>query len=281
MTTTTLATRIRQTPIALLLPFALLVIIYLPAIADLVSDWWADSNYSHGFLVPLVSLWLIWNKREEIKAVPASQDSTGVIPIVFGLLLFVLANGGAELFSLRISLVICLFGLVLLLFGKDVIRHTWFEIVFLVFMVPIPYVIYFAATFPMQLLASKVTAGVLNTIGMGVVRQGNIIHIQGYSLEVAEACSGMRSVMSLLALGALYAHLTQRRLSAKTILFLSTIPIAVVANVVRVLITSLLAYTVTTAVTDEPLHSLLGLMLFVVAFIQMFIVGAILRRIFK
>ncbi|HVP07639.1 MAG TPA: exosortase/archaeosortase family protein, partial [Candidatus Acidoferrum sp.] len=121
----------------------------------------------------------------------------------------------------------------------------------------------------------------LNLIGMGVVRQGNIIHLPGYSLEVAEACSGMRSLVSLLALGAIYAYTTQRKLTAKIILFLSTIPIAVIANVFRVFVTSLLAYTVTHEVAEDPLHTLLGLSVFVVAFIMMFIEGLVLRRLFR
>ena len=148
-------------------------------------------------------------------------------------------------------------------------------------MIPIPYVLYYAATFPMQLLASKITAVSLSLIGMDVVRQGNIIHIPGYSLEVADACSGMRSLVSLLALGALYAHLSQRRLTSKVILFLSTVPIAVAANVFRVFVTALIAHTVTTEVTQEPLHTIMGLSVFVVAFVLLFVLGAILRKLFR
>lgn len=280
MTTETLDARPVRSAGFLAIPFALLLIIYLPTLADLIGDWWHDSNYSHGFLIPVVSAYLLWKKRDELKAIAASVDYLGLAIVAFGMLLFVFANGGAEYFTLRVSFVVSLFGLVYFLFGRRVIGKTWFELVFLIFMVPIPYVVYFAATFPMQLLASKITAGVLNFIGMGAVRQGNIIHIQGYSLEVAEACSGMRSVMALLALGALYAYTTQRRFAGKLILFLSTIPIAVVANVFRVFVTSLLAYTVTENVTHEPLHSIMGLSVFFVAFILMFIVGQILRKVF-
>jgi exosortase len=197
------------------------------------------------------------------------------------MVMFVLANGGAEYFTLRVSMVVTLVGLVFYLFGPVLVRAAWFEFFFLLFMIPIPYVIYFAATFPMQLLASKITATILNAIGMGVVRQGNIIHIHGYSLEVAEACSGMRSLVSLLGLGALYAYLSQKRFTPQLILFLSTIPIAVAANVFRVFVTSLLAYTVTEDVTREPLHSIMGLSVFVVAFVMMFIVGQILKRVFR
>lgn len=265
----------------LYVPFVVLLGIYLPTLYDLVVDWYQDSNYSHGFLVPLVSGYLLWQKRAELGKITRQVDNRGLILVVLGLLFFVLGNGAAEYFTVRFSFVLTLFGLVYYLMGLEFVRKTWFELFFLLFMIPIPYVIYFSATFPMQLLASKITAGVLNFIGMGVVRQGNIIHIPGYSLEVAEACSGMRSLISLLALGALYAYLTQKRFSAKLILFLSTIPIAVVANVFRVFVTSLLAYTVSNEVTQEPLHTLMGLSVFVVAFILLFIEGWILRRVIK
>lgn len=279
MTTQTVDARIRQTPGALVVPFALLLIIYLPTLIDLVGDWWRDSNYSHGFLIPIVSGWLLWKKRDRLRELPTATDNRGLVLVVLGMIMFVLANGGAEYFTLRVSMVVTLVGLVFYLFGPLLVRAAWFEFFFLLFMIPIPYVIYFAATFPMQLLASKITATILNAIGMGVVRQGNIIHIHGYSLEVAEACSGMRSLVSLLGLGALYAYLSQKRFTPQLILFLSTIPIAVAANVFRVFVTSLLAYTVTEEVTQEPLHSIMGLSVFVVAFVMMFIVGQILKRV--
>lgn len=281
MTTRSLESSAKRSNLLLALPFVLLAAIYLPTLLDLISDWWNDSNYSHGFLIPVVSGYLLWKKREDLRQLPVAANSRGLAVVFLGMLMFVAANGGAEYFTLRVSMVVTLVGLVYYLFGSGLLRKSWFEFFFLLFMIPIPYVIYFAATFPMQLLASKITAGVLNLIGMGVVRQGNIIHIQGYSLEVAEACSGMRSLVSLLALGALYAYLSQKRFTAQVILFLSTVPIAVMANVFRVFVTSLLAYTVTDEVTKEPLHSLMGLSVFVVSFIMMFLVGQILKRVFK
>ena len=268
-------------PIYLYIPLGLLLVIYLPALYDLVLDWANDPNYSHGFLVPVISGWLIWQKRDKLARTTLNIDSTGLFFLIAGMILFVIGNGAAEYFTLRFSFVLTLTGLLWYLLGRELIRLIWFELFFLLFMIPIPYVIYYATTFPMQLLASKITAGVMNLIGMGVVRQGNILHIQGYSLEVAEACSGIRSLISLLALGALYAQMTQKRFSSKLLLLFSTIPIAVIGNVVRVMITSLIAYTITTDVTSEPTHSMLGMIVFVVAFILLFIFGAILSRLFK
>lgn len=267
---------------ALWAPFVALVVVYLPALYELVTTWSQDANYSHGFLVPLVSLWLVWQKRQQLSAATTSVNAGGLALIIFSMALFVIGNGGAEYFTVRVSFVMALFGVVWYLFGGEIVKLVWFELCFLFFMVPIPYVIYFALTFPMQLLASKITAGILSAIGMQVVRQGNILNLaDGISLEVAEACSGMRSLMSLLALGALFAYMTQKRFAGKIILFLSTIPIAVAANVFRVFITALLAATVTPDVASEPLHSIMGLSVFVVSFILLLIFGAILKAVLK
>ncbi len=261
------------------IPLTLLVAAHLPALVDLVADWYHDDNYSHGFLIPLVSGLLLWRKRERLAAAPIMTDSRGLAVIVFGMLVFILANGAAEYFTLRLSFVVTLFGLVWYLSGPQVVRLTAFEIALLLFMIPIPYVVYYAATFPMQLLASKITVTALNILGAGAIRQGNVIILAGQSLEVAEACSGIRSLMSLLALGFIWAHLSQPRLAPKVVLFLSVIPIAVVANSARVLVTSVLAYAVTPEVTVEPWHSLMGLVTFAVAMFMLLILSTVLRRV--
>lgn len=275
----TIAFEKKHFPIYLLA--VVLFLAYLPALIDLVYDWYTDSNYSHGFLVPLVSGWLLWKKRAVLAGLPTSRSIIGLFIVIIGMILFIVGNGASEYFTVRFSLVLTMFGLVLYIYGTPMIKKTWFEILFLVFMIPIPYVIYFSATFPMQLLASKVTVKLLSLIGMTVVRQGNIIHLPGEVLEVAEACSGLRSLISLLALGAIYAYMTQKNLAAKIILFLSTIPIAVAGNVFRVFITALAAYTSDIEVTAEPLHTIMGLSVFVIAFVLLFIFGAILKKVLR
>jgi exosortase len=259
----------------------ILFLIYLPTIIDLVSDWYNDANYSHGFLVPLISGYLIWKKRKMLAEIEISSGKAGYFLIIFGMILFVIGNGTSEYFTVRFSLVVTIFGIALCHFGRPIVSKIWFALFFLVFMIPIPYVLYFSIAFPLQLLASKVTCAILNVIGMSVIRQGNIINLPNQTLEVAEACSGMRSLVSLLALGAIYAYLTQKKLAVQIILFLSTIPIAVIGNIFRVFITSLIVYTTDVNVTDEPMHSIMGASVFVVAFILLFIFGALLRKIFR
>ena len=271
----------RITPRGWWFPFGLLLLVYLPTLIDLVGNWYTDANYSHGFLIPLVSGYLLYKKRELLAANVGPVDRTGLWLVGAGMILFVVANGAAEYFTLRFSLVVTLFGLVYFLFGRKMIRCCWFELSFLVFMIPIPYVIYYAATFPMQLAASKITVAILNVLGAGAVRQGNIIHLGGISLEVAEACSGIRSLVSLAALGAIYAHLSLRHNLGRFLLFAATAPVAILANVARVFVSAVLAYAVSVDVTIEPVHTIMGLIVFVVAFVLLALVAALLRRIFE
>jgi exosortase len=255
-----------------------LFITYIPVLTELVQRWYNDDNYSHGFLVPLVSAYLLWRKKDELSQLRRSVNWWGAVAIFAGMALFLVGNAGSEYFTVRVSMVVTLFGLVWLNFGNQIVRRTWFEMFLLLFMIPIPAVVYFSATFPMQLFASKVTVFLLDGLGMPVFRQGNIIHLPDQSLEVAEACSGLRSLISLLAMGAIYGYVTQPRFWAQALLFFSTIPIAVATNVVRVFVTTMLTYAFGIDTTQEPTHSIMGASVFIVAFIMLFIFGAILRR---
>jgi exosortase len=253
----------------------LIIIAYFPVLYDLVIDWSTDDNYSHGFLVPLVAGYFLWRRREEWKKVVFSYMPVGWIMVLFALGLFVVGTAGAEYFTARCSLVFLLFGLAWTFGGKAVLRLAWFPIAYLLFMIPIPYVIYYSATFPMQLLASKVAGKALAIIGVPHLQQGNIIHLPAYSLEVAEACSGLRSLVSLLALGAAYARFTQPNLSWQIVLFLLTIPIALAANVFRVWATAVGAYAISPKVAEDFLHEFSGIVVFVISFILLFAIGGV------
>jgi exosortase len=261
-----------------LIAFGLLLLLYLPVLKGLVAEWSTDDNYSHGFLIPLISAYLLWRKRGTLRELYKPEgDRAGLIFILGGMLLFILANAAAEYYTLRVSMVITLFGLVWFLTGRKVATASWFEIFFLLFMIPIPYVVYFAMTFPMQLFATKVTVKLLNFIGLTAVRQGNIIHLPGYSLEVVEACSGLRSLISLLALGAVYARLTQPNLWRQWFLFLATIPIAIVANIFRIFATAVGAYAISKELAEDFLHTVSGALVFVVSFIMLAILGWLIK----
>ena len=256
---------------------ALILIVYFPVLIDLVTDWYIDSNYSHGFLILPISVFLIWQKRQELKETPVRQNKLGLLFLIGSLVLLIVGTAGAEYFTVRVSLVFLLFSIVLYLFGWQFTRVIWFAFFFMLFMIPIPYVIYYAITFPMQLFASKVSTVILEAIGLPLLRQGNILHIPGYSLEVAEACSGIRSLFSLLALGALFAYYTQPNKIKAIILFLSTIPIAIAGNIFRITITAISAHMISIKFAEGTLHEISGLLVFIFSLIVLFIFGAILR----
>ena len=256
----------------------LFLAIFAPVLADLAARWWDDSNYSHGFLVPLIAAYFLWHKRAELAVLPARPSRLGLAILSVGMALFVFGNAGVEYFLIAVSMVMALFGLALYLLGAEFIRRTWFAFFILLFMIPIPGVIYYSLTFPMQLLASKVSVELMQGLGMSVLRQGNIILLPDRPLEVAEACSGMRSLISLMAMGAIFGYMSQPKFWGKMAIFLLAIPVAVIGNVVRVFLTAMIAYVGQLDPTTEPYHTLLGLSVFVVAFVLLSILALGMRR---
>lgn len=257
---------------------AAFLIMYLPILIDLVSDWYVDPNYGHGFLIIPVSAWLIWRKRAVLRTIPLETGKWGLPIIIAALALFIVGTAGAEFFTTRVSMVILLFGITLYMAGPRFVREIWFAFFFLLFMIPVPYIIYYSATFPLQLLGSKIAAGVLGVIGIPHLRQGNIIHLpDNYSLEVAEACSGLRSLVTLLALGALLAYLTLKTKWKAITLFLATVPIAIAANIFRITVTAIGAYGISRKVAEDVLHELSGTIVFMFSLICLLILSSILR----
>ena len=242
---------------------------------DLILDWIRDDNYSHGFLVVPVSIFILYFRRKELRF-PAPPSNLGIAMILAGSLGLILGIAASEYFTTRVSLVLQLTGIGLTYLGMENFRKVWFGFFFLLFMIPIPAVIYYQATLPMQLLSTKVTTFLLHLIGVPAVRSGNIIHLHDYSLEVVEACSGLRSLVTLLALGSLHAwfHMTGRVRSI--VLVLATIPIAIFANVFRIFVTAVGAYSISKELAESFLHEISGLLVFVSAIVMMMITGAFL-----
>ncbi len=256
----------------------LVLVVYAPVLYGLVVDWYDDSNYSHGFLIIPISLWLLWRQRKELAETPMETSRLGLVGVIAALGIFLVGTAGAEYFTVRFSFVMIVASLVLHFCGWPFFRKAWFAIAFLLFMIPIPYVIYFSMTFPMQLFASKIASFLLGLTGLPLIRSGNILYLPGgLALEVAEACSGLRSIVSLLALGALYAYLTQRNRVKAAILFASTVPIAVLGNVMRICFTAVGTYAISEKFVEGTLHELAGTLVFVFSMIMLLIVGSILK----
>jgi exosortase len=249
-------------PVILLV--AAFVILFFPAIRELFIDWSIDSNYQHGFLIPIVSAYLIWQKREKLGPLtfrPAVVK--GFIVLLFSMLLFVVGTAGAEWFLSRVAMLIGLIGLVIYFGGTALFRQLWFPLLFLGFMIPLPYVIYYRLSFPLQQLASFSAFQAMQVFGIPGLREGNILHFAGYSLEVVEACSGLRSMMVLMALAALVAYLAVRLSNPwRWLLFVAAVPIAIVANVIRLMVIAVLGIFWGSEVAKGFLHEGSGVLVF-------------------
>lgn len=261
-----------------LLLLVLLGVTYHSVIPGMVADWNNDPNYSHGFLVPFVAGFFVWQRWPGLKGTTVRTQIAGLPVVVAGLSLLVMGYAGTEYFSMRVSLVVVLAGVVLFWLGGQVFKKLALPLGFLVFMVPLPYIVYDSIAFPLKLMVAKFSVLSLRAMGIVVVREGNIIHFPQTVLEVADACSGLRSLMSLLALAVAYAFVTHSSTLKRWIIILSAIPIAVVTNMFRVIITGVLAQYYGAAVAEGFFHEFAGLTVFAVAMLLLFALGILLRN---
>jgi exosortase len=218
----------------------------------------------HGFFVPVIAGFLIWQRREELMAITPQPDWRGLLLVLWGGLQLVLATLGAELFSARMSFIITLVGVLWTLGGTFMLKKLAFPLFLLLFMVPIPAVIYSAATFKLQILASKLADDALTLLSIPVLREGNILELPNQKLSVVEACSGIRSLLSLTFLSLVYGYFFEKKTWIRVVLFISTIPIAIIANGSRVTITGIMTQ-VKAELAEGFFHEAQGWVIFMVA----------------
>jgi exosortase len=262
-----------------LLPLTLLfaATLYWTVLPKLVLEWWDDPNFSHGFLVPLFSAWLIWDRRTELRTFGSRGTVLpGIFLVLVGVGMLVVGKAGGEYFTMRSSLVFVTGGLFWVVFGGEGFRVCLFPLAFLFFMVPIPYILYDVIAFPLKMIASWFGEHSLNLIGVPVFREGNIIVLPNLQLEVADACSGIRSLMSLLAFSAVVSYFFGLCLTKSGILFFSSIPISVVTNATRILLTGILSYRYGQKAAEGFYHEMSGLVIFAVGAISIVGFGRIL-----
>jgi exosortase len=242
----------------------LLIACYAPVLKALVHQWDGDPDMGHGFFVPVIAGFLIWQRREELMAITPQPDWRGLLLVLWGGLQLVLATLGAELFSARMSFIITLVGVLWTLGGTFMLKKLAFPLFLLLFMVPIPAVIYSAATFKLQILASKLADDALTLLSIPVLREGNILELPNQKLSVVEACSGIRSLLSLTFLSLVYGYFFEKKTWIRVVLFISTIPIAIIANGSRVTITGIMTQ-VKAELAEGFFHEAQGWVIFMVA----------------
>ena len=291
-------------------PFAVslaLAFLYATVLSKLGRDWWNDENYSHGLLIPFVIGYILWSQRERLaKYVGRPSFAWGATAIGLGLLALWAGTAGAELFVQRTSLVLLLAGIVDYFWGFKLLRLVLVPLALLLLAIPIPAILLNKIAFPLQLLASRCAVSAIAAFNIPVLRQGNVIELmplgasQPKRLEVVEACSGIRSLMTLITLAVVFAYFTHSRrddagkgngdgnqissrlksfaLWRSLIIIVAAIPIAILTNVLRVSGTGVLARFYGTKVADGFFHSFSGWVMYIVAFVMLFGVGWLLDR---
>jgi len=255
----------------------LLMILYYPVLVSLVQDWIKLPDFSHGFLVPLVSLYLVWGKRKDL-ANPPRPSNWGLLLLVLGLALLIFGRLAAEYFTQRLSILVVIAGIVLFLLGRDHLKTVAFPLALLILMIPLPSILLQKITSPMQFFASICAANSLEVLGIPVLREGNIINLSNTSLEVAEACSGIRSMISLFTLGILFAYFTKEILWQRILLVLACLPITILVNAFRVSLTGVLAHYYGVAAAGGFFHELSGYVLFLLAAVLFYGVSLLISK---
>lgn len=244
---------------------AALMWLYARVVPGLVGQWMSDDNYTHGFLVAPLAAYFAFERRAALARTPIRPSLTGLVVVAAGLLCFLAGQLSAELFLSRVSLIVVLAGTVLFLFGLAHLRLLAFPLAFLLLMVPLPAILFNYISFPLQTLAAQLGAAAISAGGVPVMREGNLLLLPGRTLEVAEACSGIRSLVSLLMFAIVFAYFSERDSWRRVLIALAAIPIAVLVNAARVGGTGLTTYWVSPAAADGFFHSFSGWLMFLMA----------------
>ena len=220
---------------------ALATLVFAPILYYMVQHWGQIPDYSHGFIIPPLSAFFIWERRKRLARTPIEPSWWGLVPLALGALSLTIGRLGVELMSMRVAFVLTLIGLQLLLLGIPITRVLAFPLLFLFLMVPLPQSLVNVIAFPLQLVAADLAVNALHVFGVPVLREGNILHLPTRPLFVAEACSGLRSLMALGTLGVLFAYFFRKSWPERILLLASTIPIAILVNAFRVALTAVLS----------------------------------------
>jgi exosortase A len=252
---------------------------FYPVLPAMVEAWLSHSDNSHALLVPLISLYFLWEKRAAMRRVPVQGSSPGLLLLVVSLAIYFVSYVGGIAFFARLMLVAALIGLLWSCLGTPMLRLLAFPLGFLFFMVPIPDTLLGMVSFPLQMAATRISAGLIQFCSIPVYREGNMLYFMQTQLEVAEACSGIRSIMSLTMLSVIFAYISSGNWWRKVVLILSAIPIAMLANILRVSGTGVLAHFFGDRVARGFLHDFSGVAVFLFGLALLFFVFSVLKRV--
>ncbi len=252
---------------------ALFLLLYYPVIRLLAAEWLNSSGYSHGFLIPLISAYLIWERRARIRASIGKPNWIGLGVLLSGLGLLIMGTLGEEPFFQQFSLPITLIGLIYFLEGSQVARVCAFPVAYLYLMIPLPYPVYKTLALKLRLLVTGTAAYLSSALGVPTYHEGYMIHLPNVTLEVADGCSGILSIFSLLALGIFYVQ--GLRTKRRWVLWIALVPIAVVANVMRIVIIALVCFYSGRWILESVLHRVAAVFNFLLGFLLLFLIAEV------
>jgi len=255
----------------------LLALLYHGVAVKLVTDWYQLPDFSHGFLIPFFAAFLLWDKRHELRNTAIAPSWAGLWLVALALFALLLGTFGADLFLQRTSFVLLSAGLVWTLLGRPMLGRVKFVLFVLLLAIPLPAILYNQITFPLQLLASKLASALLPLAGVPVLREGNVIQLPAMQLEVAEACSGIRSLMSLFTVAVIYGYFLERKTWRRVVLALSSLPIAVAANGARIFGTGLCVQYWDPQKAMGFFHEFSGWLMFLVSLACLYLVHTAMR----
>jgi exosortase len=245
--------------------------LYYSVIGPLIRDWVDDGNYSHGFFILPISLYFVWKNRRRYRSAKLEPSLLGLIMVLGSLAVLFAGVLGADIFMTRITLIGVIAGAVLYVYGWQHLKLAIYPILFLILMIPLPAIIFNQIAFPLQIIASKFSEIVLYMVGIPALREGNIIQLPNISLEVVEACSGIRSLLSMLTLSIVYGYFADNRIWIRILLAMSTVPIAILTNGVRVALTGIAAHRFGAEAAQGFIHGFSGWLIFLLAFLMLFL----------
>jgi exosortase len=256
----------------------LFMLLYLPVFGPLVKEWIDVEDYSHGFLIPLISLYFLWHKKDELKKVPVMPSATGVVFILAGLALYLAARVGYQFFLQCLSMLVVLFGIVYAYAGSRMAKKAAFPIAYLILMIPLPQLVYTTITFHLRLLSTKMAYFIIGLLGISASRDGNIINLSTCSLVVANPCSGLRGLIVFTAASLALGYIFQETVKKRVILFVSAIALAVFLNTVRLVITAFLADFLELDAVSALIHDTTGMVMMIVGLVLLFGLNDLLKK---
>lgn len=255
---------------------AFFIFAYFPVWQSLIGAWRGSEDYSHAFLIIPISLYLVWVKKARLREIPVSFSKAGLVLLLFSLVLYLLAFFGKITTVASFSLVVTMVALVWSLFGVAVVKALAFPLFFLFLMVPIPSQIYSASTIPLQLFVSKASTFIAMFMDIPVFREGNVLHLPERTLQVVEACSGLRSIISLFTLSLVFGYLSLGSNLSRTLLAVAALPVAIFINIVRVLAMLIAFYYFNIDLASGSIHTYFGLIIFAMALMLLYFISELL-----